>query len=278
MHLEWDTEHPEAVHGPREHRCISEVARAWHLRCGARTWVSRVVLGCAGVVLQRASKELLASKTRVSSRDPAAAAVNASTVNTHRAQLCWAVNFCAALRVAASAVALRGPARSGRRAAARGSLRTGALDRRGPNALGPQRDTSRAPLSRSALHSLHLGHSRRRGSSSVHSTPLSCATRSSCSQIASWTLAAHRTLHLVCGLPPRLLSLRSGGPTGAVACSRAELARRATVRRDRCAARRRLCSPQGRGMPIAHRQRVRFPPAAHVAQLAPTPLSSTCRA
>ena len=68
---------------------------------------------------------------------------------------CWAVNFCAALRVAASAVALRGPARSGRRAPARGSLRTGALDRRGPNALGPQRDTSRAPLSRSALHSLH---------------------------------------------------------------------------------------------------------------------------
>ena len=38
------------------------------------------------------------SKTRVSSRDPAASAVNASTVNTHRAQLCWAVNFCAALR------------------------------------------------------------------------------------------------------------------------------------------------------------------------------------
>ena len=67
---------------------------------------------------------------------------------------CWAVNFCAALRVAASAVALRGPAR-GRRAAARGSLRSGARHRRGPNALGPQRDTSRAPLSRSALHSLH---------------------------------------------------------------------------------------------------------------------------
>ena len=191
---------------------------------------------------------------------------------------CWAVNFCLLSVVAASAVALRGPARSGRRAPARGSLRTGALDRRGPNALGPQRDTSRAPLSRSALHSLHLGHSRRRGSSSVHSTPLSCATRSSCSQIASWTLAAHRTLHLVCGLPPRLLSLRSGGPTRAVGCSRAEIVRRATVRRDRCAARRRLCSPQGRGMPIAHRQRVRFPPAAHVAQLAPTPLSSTCRA
>ena len=68
---------------------------------------------------------------------------------------CWAVNFCLLSVVAASAVALRGPARSGRRAPARGSLRTGALDRRGPTALGPQRDTSRAPLSRSALHSLH---------------------------------------------------------------------------------------------------------------------------
>ena len=117
-----------------------------------------------------------------------------------------------------------------------------------------------------------LGHTR--GSSSAHSTsPLPCAARSPCSQIGSWTLAAHRTLHRVCGLPPRLLSLRSGGPTGAVGCSRAEIPRRVAVRRDRCAARRRLCATQGRGVPIAHRKRVRFPPAAHAAQSSRRPRS-----
>ena len=96
MHLEMAREHPEAVHGPREHRCIAEVARAWHLGRGARTWVSRVVLGRVGVELQRAwrERECPGQDSRLESQF---CCERFDREDTPRNFL-GSVNFCAALR------------------------------------------------------------------------------------------------------------------------------------------------------------------------------------
>ena len=223
---------------------------------------------------ERGERESVRAKTRVSSRNPAGS-VNASTVNRHRDLLgCELLRCSPSSPPPPSRCEVRRDPAAARLPEARcaPALSIGA-DRMhlGRNETPLVRHSAGLPCT-----ACTLGHSRRRGSSSVHSTPLSCVTRSSCSQIASWTLAAHRTLHLVCGLPPRLLSLRSGGPTRAVGCSRAEIVRRATVRRDRCAARRRLCSTQGRADCASAAGEV--PARSTWPQLAPTPLSSTCRA